>query len=289
MLALSLRSAPPLPAWAPAGAPAEAVLLAGGRRLVAAGDDALFRTRSAGEEWEVLPALPGRPLVTTLLPTARGLLTGTAGEGLWRLARGTWRRVPGPFDGRTVLTLAHRGDVLLAGTLRHGLFRSPDAGRSWDACRRGLPLLGHGLEVAQVLAAPGGWFALHPFGVSVSRDHGAAWRLAVAGLPPHRHPTQLAAVGAAVFAAVGDAVYRFDGVQGWTRAPGARSLRLVGAAAHALWTQRADGRLARSDDAGRTWTPHDGGLPGRPPLAVAATDGHVFALLDGFDLWRSPR
>src|SRR4051794_18111892 len=57
-------------------------------------------------------------------------------SGVHRLRNGGL--VPLGLEGRSVTALHASGDALLAGTYDHGLFRSADAGRSWERIELGL-------------------------------------------------------------------------------------------------------------------------------------------------------
>lgn len=283
----------PSATWSPTPVRGDVTALAGRelRAVVALQNGEVVASSDGGAEWEVLASLPGRPMVTALLLLPSALLAGTAGRGLWhRDGEGGWHTSPStPLADRTVLALAHHGGVVLAGTLRAGVFRSTDGGNTWSAASAGLPLLGHGLEVAQFVATPRAWYALHPFGVSESVDGGLRWRSIVAGLPPHRMPSGLAAQGEAVVADVGGYVYRLDASNRWTRSE-TGPVQLMGEAEGGLFAALADGgAVGRSVDAGHTWSRVHRGLPsGHVVTALGATQRFVLAALDGEGVWSRP-
>jgi hypothetical protein len=219
----------------------------------------------------------------------RALLVGTAGRGLVR-ADGADRWLPaspGLPPGRTVLTLAHHDGVVLAGTLRAGVFRSTDGGQRWSPANTGLPLHGEGLEVSQLAVTPGRWYALHPFGISESRDGGLRWHAVAAGLPPHRGPSVLAVAGGVLYADVGHDVYRLGVQARWLPGAAQTPIRLVGHAGDALLGVLSGSRSLRiSSDAGATWRGYRRGFPpGVTATAVEATLHAVLVALDGEGLW----
>jgi hypothetical protein len=246
-------------------------------------------SNDGGLGWRTTLPLPGRPLVTALLLMPRALLVGTAGRGLVR-ADGADRWLPaspGLPPGRTVLTLAHHDGVVLAGTLRAGVFRSTDGGQRWSPANTGLPLHGEGLEVSQLAVTPGRWYALHPFGISESRDGGLRWHAVAAGLPPHRGPSVLAVAGGVLYADVGHDVYRLGVQARWLPGAAQTPIRLVGHAGDALLGVLSGSRSLRiSSDAGATWRGYRRGFPpGVTATAVEATLHAVLVALDGEGLW----
>ena len=281
-----------LAVWSPTPVEGEVTALAGlGLRAAAAlHSGKVVVSVDGGFRWTVADPIPGAPAVTALLLLPEAVLAGTAGQGLVRGEGGEGRGIRTEhLSGRTVLTLAQRGGVLLAGTLRAGVFRSMDEGRSWHTASTGLPLLGDGLEVTHLARTRRAWYALHPFGVSESRDEGLHWRHAVTGLPPHRVPSVLVAARDVLYAEVGARLYRLDPshAAGWVAGNGLDPLRLVGQVSDALYAVLPDGRtLGRSPDAGRSWASVQRGLPADGLVtAVAATRRAALVALDDGGLW----
>jgi photosystem II stability/assembly factor-like uncharacterized protein len=75
--------------------------------------------------------------VWSLLETARGLLAGTdSGVYRWDSASARWSGMASPKEVQIVTALAispHNPDVILAGTQPGALYRSEDAGQSWES------------------------------------------------------------------------------------------------------------------------------------------------------------
>ncbi len=127
--------------------------------------------------WEPLGrGLPG-PWVLTVESEPRGAVyAGLYGAGLHVLAPGAavWDRVSGVPEDSTVqgVALGRDGQVLVA-TREHGVFYSPDSGRTWPN-QGGLP----GGNVQGVAIGDDGslWAGLWEGGLLVSSDGGATWR-----------------------------------------------------------------------------------------------------------------
>ena len=271
----------------------EVTALAGGglRAVAALQHGEVVVSTDGGGVWGTAGPLPGRPLVTALLLLPRELLAGTAGRGLWHgNGAGGWHASGSTLlTDRTVLALARRGSVVLAGTLRAGVFRSTDGGHSWSPASVGLPFHGRDLEVTQLVATRRVWYALHPLGVSQSVDGGLRWRSVAAGLPPHRAPSVLAALGDALVAEVEGFVYRLGPSDRWVESR-TGPVRFVGEDGGGLFAALADGRtVGRSTDAGHSWARMQRGLPrGSVVTAFAATQRLVLAALDGEGVWSRP-
>jgi hypothetical protein len=258
--------------------------LTGGRRL--------WRGDGDGG-WSPVAEIPG-PEGTCLLPAPEGLLVGTAGAGLWRLAPGGLVAVEGfeRAEGRTAWytpwgdppdtrSLARGTDGLLYANVHvGGVLRSRDGGRSWE------PTLDIELDVHQILAdpaVPGRVLAAAAAGLVASDDGGAAWRVETEGLHAH-YCRAVALAGSTVLlsASTGPggrraALYR--------REPGAAAFGRCGGGlpqwfgdnvdtdclvadgeTAALGTE--DGRVYLSRDAGRRWELVAKGLPAVTCLAL---------------------
>jgi hypothetical protein len=255
------------------------------RVVVALRSGEVWLSSDGGVRWHLVPPLPKRLTVTAALVSPETVIVGTAGRGVfWMDEARDWRR--GTLAGRTVLTLDQLRTTVLAGTLRAGVFRSTDRGRSWTAANAGLPLHGERLEVPQVAATASGWVALHAFGASHSPD-GSRWTPLVAGLPMYREPAALATLGHHLYAEVGARLYRLGLDDRWDATGTADPIRLVGEADGALLAVLQRGHtLGRSMDAGHTWDSFQAGLPAAHLItAVGATQRAVLVALDGEGLW----
>lgn len=173
------------------------------------------------------------------------------------------RFTPSGLTGRVVLALlAGDGSTVLAGT-DDGIYRSTDAGRTWQAAG--------GLEpettVPGLSRASDALYAATGRGAYRSDDAGATWR------------------------PLGDGLPRDEPLLCILADPGTPRRLVVGASRHGLF---------RSDDGGATWTPVSTGLPrdlavyalaadpGRPGRLLAGTIGAgLFRSDDGGMTWQT--
>ncbi len=90
-----------------------------------------------------------------------------------------WKLVPAPLAASELLAVGASGPALLAGTYGEGVFRSLDGGRTWThpLDSTGIHRISGFLEHADVA------FVASDSGFHVSRDNGATWTPANAGLP----------------------------------------------------------------------------------------------------------
>ncbi len=156
-----------------------------------------------GKGWHPVAATPG-PGLTCLLPTATGLLAGTAEAHLYRLAGdelepvASFDRVEGrqhwytPWGGPpdTRWLAGDGGGRLYAGVHVGGIAVSDDSGRSWQPTALDIHA-----DVHQVATVPGTTTVLAPcaVGLAISDDGGRSWRIDVDGL----HDTYARAVAVA--------------------------------------------------------------------------------------------
>src|SRR5262245_29415117 len=103
---------------------------------------AVWASKDLGETWTRSPSSAGLNAecrVWTLgshPETPRSLYAGgDQGIHRWDEAEQRWTHLPSPMDGRPVWAIAqspHNQDVLMAGCRPTALYRSPDAGKSWQ-------------------------------------------------------------------------------------------------------------------------------------------------------------
>lgn len=123
----------------------------------------------------------------------RNLYLGTE-QGLFVSRDGAdhWTRVESPLDGRqiwSILLLPHAPEVMLVGTCPARLFRSEDAGLSWQEARvtmeQHCPRIMH-TRVTSLLADPAAldtvWAGVEIDGLYRSRDAGRTWEKTGSGL-----------------------------------------------------------------------------------------------------------
>lgn len=277
--------APVMPPWAPAALSAVVVALAldGGTAYAGLADGRVLRSASGGGPWEVVADALG-PGPVALLAVPGALLLGGP-DGLDRL--GADGR-PLPTDGlpeAPVVSFARTGDVAVAGTDGHGVFRSEDDGRTWTASNGGLPFRGAGLDVSGFATTEAALFVAHGLGVSRSRDAGRAWETAGAGLPLRIGRLAVAASGPRVFAEADGRLFQLDG-DAWAERD-AVTVGLLGADADAIYAlDPDDGLVWRAADGG-PWRPYGDGLPA-PPHALAPGPAWRLAALATGGLWRRP-
>ncbi|MCU0504429.1 MAG: hypothetical protein MUE82_01440 [Chloroflexi bacterium] len=170
------RGLPRTPAWAVV-APGDP----DGRALLAT-DSGAFERATDAPRWAPLGiGLPDAAVRALVAVPDGSVLAGLETRGLWRLPRGLdeWR--PAGLQGRTVLSLAVAstdGRVVLAATAGQGLWRSADAGRTWQR-------VGSTRTTADVAWDPATRTAVLATGPAVlaSSDGGRSWRAFAVGLP----------------------------------------------------------------------------------------------------------
>ena len=287
------------PSWASLPLPGLADALAADAAgvAVALADGRLFHSRDAGATWKRVADRDGT-VPTVLRWVGGGLLVGTT-VGLVRVATGSSERhlARGLPAGLSITALAARGSVVVAGTLRAGVFRSGDGGRRWEASRAGLPLGGDGLRIFAAAATPQGFAVAHGLGVSRSHDEGRTWAPSSSGLPLRLPRATLVPTGPALYAVADGRLYRAAAadaqpetwVEVYDGTPDGYSVDLLGGGEGVLYAAapRPPYVVASAND-GATWHGIARGFPCRPrSLAVAAP--WLFGLAADGTLWRLPR
>ena len=207
-----------------------------------------FRTTDGGATWQPMDSHGG---LIALDPTdPRTLYSG--GSGVWKStdAGATWAQLPGVgLAVESLLVDPFDRDVLLAGVLGDGLFRSDDGGRTWDKVES-LPTFRVLALAADPTRSGRIWLGSSDLAVFRSQDHGRTWRARRQGL-------------SAAHTLAAD----FDPAQ-----PGTL---YVAAEGHAL----------RTTDAGRTWPRIDAALASSPGTfdvsTIAAHPTHAGLLFAG--------
>jgi photosystem II stability/assembly factor-like uncharacterized protein len=208
--------------------------------------------------------LEGREILS--LAAAKTFVLAGTDEGLFSLgqAETVWRRLPllpaGPeTDPRVADVAALRDGVLLAATPR-GLFRSGDAGRSWERTLNEVE--GSRSALAESPDDPGSILLATRVGFWMSRDAGTTWRPIVG--PKNAEVNSVAILRGEphlILAAANDGLYRSTDLgRSWVRDGwGLPHSDITGLAVH------PDGRTAyvsdfmwggvyRTGDRGQTWT-----------------------------------
>ena len=218
--------------------------------------------------------------------------------------QGPWTRLGEGLDGRQVLSLALRGNTILAGTDAGIFARAPEA-EAWTRVPTFLDGRDAQPRVTQLLALPADrLLAATSSGVMRSSDGGSTWTQPTLGsaeevsdlaVSPHDPDLIVAATPSGFFRST-------DGGETWRQV----SSGLGGATQHALAFMPSDdpvlfattsGGLFRSRDKGATWRLVNGGIPhsdltgiavspdGRTVYASDFTWGGIFRSVDGGSTW----
>ena len=218
--------------------------------------------------WQLTPGPADQPGVVYAGVEPSALFRSADGGRSFEFVRGLWDHPHRPqwtpgFGGQAVHTVIPRAgdpDRLLVAMSTGGVYRSADAGASWEASNKGIrayflpeneyPEFGQCVhKVAGNPARPDQLFAQNHHGVYRSADAGESWTSIADGLPsdfgfamvvhPHRP----------------DVVYNFP-----LHADGRR------------FPPEERCRVYRSEDAGGSWTPLSVGLPEQPYYASVLRD-----------------
>jgi photosystem II stability/assembly factor-like uncharacterized protein len=196
-----------------------------------------------------------------------------------------WREIRRGLAGHTITCVSAGSPALLAGT-KDGIWRSEDAGQSWQEANQGLSIrhtrwLAHHPSVAGLVFA-----GTEPAGIFVSRDSGATWR----GCPE---------------------VERLRDQHRWflPYSPRAGCVRSFACHGERIYAAVEVGGLLRSDDLGATWRLVEGStgdpdhnatvprtflhpdvhevavLPTSADMLYAATKHGLFRSIDGGRKW----
>lgn len=198
---------------------------------------------------------------------------------------GPWREIGRALVEQTITCVSAGGATLLAGT-NDGIWRSEDAGQSWQEANQGLGIR-HARWIAHHPTVAGLAFAgTEPAGIFVSRDDGATWR----GCPE---------------------VEWLRDQHRWflPYSPGAGCVRSFACHGERIYAAVEVGGLLRSDDSGATWRLVEGStgdpdhnatvprtflhpdvheivvLPTSPDMLFAATKHGLFRSVDGGRKW----
>jgi photosystem II stability/assembly factor-like uncharacterized protein len=187
-----------------------------------------------------------------------------------------WTKAKG-LDSGSVSCLAMSGKVLFAGTPDRGVFRSEDAGATWNPANDGLTS-----TAIYSLAAGGGYLLAGSFGsgVFVSTNEGDSWTAANDGLTsPYVY--SLAVKETVFYAGTVDGVFRStDKGTAWNPVNAGITNNAIKALAVIntnLFAATLGGGAFRTTDAGIGWTAVNTGLTNMYVQNFAACDRFIFA------------
>lgn len=184
----------------------------------------VYGSRDGGETWQDLAPALGPPLARTLLNQAGELLLGTqAGLFRWQPATQAWLDMLADFPSVGVQALAldpANPQVLYAGTLADGLYRSADAGQSWQhlpAVGVGIPALAIDPADSRHLYLLAAWERVYE-----SRDGGQTWQANWNGLGETLETASIAvdattSGGSTVYVGSETGLYRSQRGRDWER------------------------------------------------------------------------
>jgi photosystem II stability/assembly factor-like uncharacterized protein len=308
-------------------------------RRVWAGTDAggLFLTTDGGAHWTVTGLQPPRPvLAIALAPSSpRTVYLGVQEQGfdlggVFASADGgaTWARRNQGLAGLDAHALAEPPagpDVLWAGLVEQGLFRSANSGRRWARIPLPDPALKGGIPLGDIEIAssdPATLYALAFSWMWRTTDSGASWTETFTNLTgPYLgfvrvDPLDSFHLWGSGGLPAGTLLTSADGGETWTPldpAPGlgcrVTDLRfapsspniiyVAGARSGAVNCSATTAAFSRSTDGGLTWSEADNGLGGQsvgslavdaldPQLVYAATGGDAYPFDKGDGVWKSP-
>lgn len=242
--------------------------------LLKSSQDALHRSENGGREWMAVP-MPaadgdGRVMDIAVPAGASESVFYLAGPGLGvqrtENAGDEWTALNEGLPSRELVAFAAHADrpeTLYAVIAKEGIYRSEDAGASWQMMDKGPKQGLHELIHSDMEGSmQSGWlFAATPEGVQRAMDCFCLWRdagdlsgevSAIAYDP--RQPARL-------FAAAGDVLHRStDGGESWeaVAAPGGTVTALTLTPEGALYAGTENGGLFRRTDEGGDWEEVDG-------------------------------
>lgn len=154
-----------------------------GTVFIATNERGVFASKDAGRSWTRLPGLGGEKILSLAAVDTDTLIVGTSGHGAFitRDSGTTWS-ASDSFAGEYVSLIVIDpldGKIIYLST-RDGLYRSRDAGVTWQRVRGGIET-----EIVSALSFASGrvYAATIGRGVFVSDDNGSSWQNVSSGLP----------------------------------------------------------------------------------------------------------
>ncbi len=239
----------------------------GADTLLKAYADALYRSSDGGQSWQKVTIAPlgdGQIASIAASPAGKGVMyVAGPGVGVVRTDDGgkTWvERIEGLPSRDVIAVAAHttQPDTVYAVVREQGIYRSQDAGQSWQMMdrgpREGLVQLIHS-DMADSMQT--GWlFAATSTGIRRIMDCFCLWQDA-GGLGSQAHSvTYDPRQPAQIYTATEKGLFRStDGGENWVEmtSPSSKAVALAFARSGILYAMNEEGALFRSADQGGTW------------------------------------
>jgi photosystem II stability/assembly factor-like uncharacterized protein len=265
-------------------------------RLLLGTDTGLLYSESGGRQWQkqAPERLFGAVFAVMYLPGGEMVLCATPG-GVFRFAKGEWSKADAPVEAAPARAMAQGASADRAYLLgRRSLYRSDDAGVSWQRVEHSLPDDPELTALAVATEPTETLYAIADGALIASADGGRNWGSRNAGLPASAAEalTLDPTVPGRLWVAADDRLYSSDDGGARWRAVGAplpepgTSVRGIAADARGeilvITTHRG---VYRSTDAGRSWALLEDNLPVHLEARPLVRDpSHADTLYAGYSL-----
>jgi photosystem II stability/assembly factor-like uncharacterized protein len=290
--------------------------------IYVATNDAVYKTRDGGRSWEQFPAFSSRRVTTVaidpLLPAT--IYSGTMGDAVYKSPDGGQHWLPHNVGLKEHVSYVNqfvfhpvRSEIIYLATTV-GVFRTTDAGRSWEERMAGMKEVHIVVALAMDPKDPQLLYAGTTGGAYRSRDGAASWQKVNTGLIPEEMLDASLALGVnqllvdpvdpkIVYAGTTNGLFKTtDRAESWTRIGQALpdqyiSSLVIHPTRHDTLYVGGRAGVLKSADGGHTWKAMNGGLatlnirtlvmsPRDPQLLYAGTNGSgLYRSTDGAAAW----
>jgi photosystem II stability/assembly factor-like uncharacterized protein len=290
--------------------------------IYVATNDAVYKTRDGGRSWERFPAFSSRRVTTVaidpLLPAT--IYSGTMGDAVYKSPDGGQHWLPHNVGLKEHVSYVNqfvfhpvRSEIIYLATTV-GVFRTTDAGRSWEERMAGMKEVHIVVALAMDPKDPQLLYAGTTGGAYRSRDGAASWQKVNTGLIPEEMLDASLALGVnqllvdpvdpkIVYAGTTNGLFKTtDRAESWTRIGQTLpdqyiSSLVIHPTRHDTLYVGGRAGVLKSADGGHTWKAMNGGLatlnirtlvmsPRDPQLLYAGTNGSgLYRSTDGAAAW----
>ncbi len=250
-----------------------------GTDVIAGTSSGIYRSTDNGTSWNIADGSPQNETILSLAVSGSTIFAGTR-HSIYRITEnGTyWNDLSFASSNPQIFSFAVSDSIILAVTGYGGVFRSTDAGMSWDSVSSNLPY-----HLINCFAVRGNIIiAGTQAGIFLSTDYGTSWKAFNSGLPTNLNITSFTVSGSDIISATsyGGVFRSTDSGTSWAainpRVMMTTTYYFAVNGSNFITGTFGDG-IFLSTDTGKSWNTANSGLTTKYFYSLAVNGSNIFA------------